>query len=203
MKESGKLIVITGPIAAGKDTVVEALVAKHGWHRVVTHTSRAPRVGEVDGHDYHFVSKETFLAMKARGEFAETNDNDWAIHYYGTTKKELSVVFSGKNALWRIDPMAALNLSAIFKKNHPTDPQVAQKLLSASVICYVTVGDWEVLRARIIERDGEKAQKNLERLGKEREDFEANKSALTSFSIYNEDGEIEATIAQIEARLSR
>lgn len=81
------LIVVSGPSGAGKSTVLARALAELDRLRFsISHTTRAPRPGEDDGVQYHFVSRDAFLAMKARGEFLE-----WAeVHagLYGTARAE-------------------------------------------------------------------------------------------------------------------
>ena len=81
------LIVVSGPSGAGKSTVLARALAEMDRLRFsISHTTRAPRPGEEDGVEYHFVSKDAFAAMKTRGEFLE-----WAeVHgeLYGTARSE-------------------------------------------------------------------------------------------------------------------
>lgn len=95
---SGSLgpLVLVGPSGAGKTTIAARLVARYpGRFTIsVSATTRAPREGERNGHDYHFVSRATFEAMIAAGGLAE-----WAeVHgaYYGTPAANL--VPAGKDA---------------------------------------------------------------------------------------------------------
>jgi len=63
LNERGLLIVLSGPSGVGKGTVRRALfqMPNHDLVYSVSMTTRAPRPGEVDGVDYYFVTKETFL----------------------------------------------------------------------------------------------------------------------------------------------
>src|SRR5919108_4598410 len=68
------LSIISGPSGVGKDTIIEALRRRpetRDAHYVVTCTTRARRAGEVDGVSYYFYDRDTFLAMRERGEFLE------------------------------------------------------------------------------------------------------------------------------------
>lgn len=85
----GLLIVLSGPSGVGKGTVRKALFNKKGHNLVysVSMTTRKPRVGEVDGVDYYFVSKEEFLKRIENDQFLE-----WAEfvgNYYGTPKDKV------------------------------------------------------------------------------------------------------------------
>lgn len=82
------MIVLTGASASGKTEVAKLLIAKHGVSKVVTHTTRSIRLGEADGVDYHFVSKEEFLRLKEQDYFIETTEYNG--NYYGTSKKEVA-----------------------------------------------------------------------------------------------------------------
>lgn len=68
----GTLFIVSAPSGAGKSTLVNALLAREpGIALSISHTTRAPRPGEVNGRQYHFVDRATFEAMIARGEFLE------------------------------------------------------------------------------------------------------------------------------------
>lgn len=66
------VITLTGPTCAGKSSL-EAELQKLGVGGVVSHTTRAPRAGEVDGKSYHFVNNGQFGRLSHAGKFVETN----------------------------------------------------------------------------------------------------------------------------------
>ena len=70
--ERGRLYVVSAPSGAGKTSLVKALMEREPRIRFsVSYTTRKPRLNEVAGRDYHFVSMERFTEMAARGEFLE------------------------------------------------------------------------------------------------------------------------------------
>jgi guanylate kinase len=70
---SGHLFIICAPSGAGKTSLVaELLKIDSGIRLSVSYTTRAPRNGEVNGRDYHFVTPEDFKARQAAGEFLES-----------------------------------------------------------------------------------------------------------------------------------
>ena len=85
-KERGQLIVLSGPSGVGKSTVIAELFSQRSnIYFSVSYTTRQPRVGEQDGVNYNFVSREEFERMIADDElleYAEYVDN-----YYGTSIK--------------------------------------------------------------------------------------------------------------------
>lgn len=82
---SGTLFIVAAPSGAGKTTLVGRLLAEDAnVQHSISFTTRAPRPGEQDGREYHFIDVQRFLAMRAHGEFAE-----WAeVHdnFYGTSR---------------------------------------------------------------------------------------------------------------------
>jgi guanylate kinase len=81
----GRLIVLAGPSGVGKSTVVAALrPAMPRLHFSVSATTRAPRPGEVDGRDYHFVSGPEFDRLIADGELLEWAEIHGGLHRSGT-----------------------------------------------------------------------------------------------------------------------
>lgn len=85
-KTKGTLIVLSGPSGVGKSTVIaELLSEREDIHFSVSYTTRTPRVGEEDGVNYCFVSKETFEGMIEREELLEYAQ--YVGNYYGTSLK--------------------------------------------------------------------------------------------------------------------
>jgi len=100
---SGNLYIVAAPSGAGKTTLVNALLeGNHDIALSVSYTTRAPRAGEVDHRDYHFVSESEFLAMIARGDFlehAEVHGN-----HYGTSAPWIrQQTGAGRDLLLEID----------------------------------------------------------------------------------------------------
>ena len=103
----GLLFVVSAPSATGKTTVVDRLVEVcPALVRSLSYTSRPARAGERDGVDYRFVSRETFEAMVARGEFLE-----WADVFgnlYGTARRDTDALLdAGTDVVLVIDVQGA------------------------------------------------------------------------------------------------
>jgi guanylate kinase len=72
MNTKGTLFVVAAPSGAGKSTLVNALLQREPGIRLsISHTTRAPRIGESEGRHYHFVAREVFERMIADGQFFE------------------------------------------------------------------------------------------------------------------------------------
>lgn len=72
---TGKFIVIAGPSGVGKTEVISKFVnVSNKIRRVISHTTRSPRPGELDGESYRFVSQADFLRLVQAGEFADYRD---------------------------------------------------------------------------------------------------------------------------------
>jgi guanylate kinase len=99
----GVLFIVSAPSGAGKTSLVKALLKADPAIRLsVSYTTRAPRPGETEGRDYHFVSRERFEIMLADGEFlehAEVYGN-----FYGTSKGSIGRdLNAGHDTLLEID----------------------------------------------------------------------------------------------------
>ncbi len=103
MSISGQLFIVSAPSGAGKTTLVKELVAKRAEISLsVSHTTRAPRAGEMDGKDYHFVSQAEFDRMREAGEFLESATV--FDHAYGTaTAAVASQLAQGDDIILEID----------------------------------------------------------------------------------------------------
>lgn len=109
----GLLIVVSGPAGSGKGTVNSQLVASGEFVFSVSATTRAPRPGEVNGVNYHFISREEFERRIAEGGFLEYTT--YCGNYYGTPLREtIAILESGKNLILEIECEGAKNVKRIF-----------------------------------------------------------------------------------------
>ncbi|KAF7726675.1 guanylate kinase [Apophysomyces ossiformis] len=104
MQVASKIFVISGPSGSGKSTLLKRLFAEFPdtFGFSVSHTTRSPRPGEIDGKDYHFVTKEKMTEEVAAGKFIESAT--FSGNMYGTSIKAVEdVVASGKVCMLDID----------------------------------------------------------------------------------------------------
>ena len=106
LKSNPLLVVLSGPSGVGKDTVLASLKCDHPFHFVVTVNTRPRRPDEVEGVDYHFISKERFAEMINHDELLEHamvyGD------YKGIPKQPVrDALTSGKDVLMRLDVQGA------------------------------------------------------------------------------------------------
>lgn len=109
------MIVIVGESASGKSTVEKCLVNQYSYSKIVSYTTREPRVGEIDGEDYHFITPKDFIKMIENNEFAEyACYNGW---YYGTAKKDCTddkVIVCTPHGLRQLKKNPELNVTSFY-----------------------------------------------------------------------------------------
>ena len=111
----GILVVISGFSGAGKGTLMKQLMATYGeeYGLSISATTRAPRVGETDGKEYFFISRDAFEKMIENGELIEYAQ--YVGNYYGTPKKYVfDQLEAGKNVILEIEIQGALKVKKQF-----------------------------------------------------------------------------------------
>ncbi|MFA6829656.1 MAG: AAA family ATPase [Bacilli bacterium] len=147
------MIILTGPSASGKTATCLYLQANYGVKKVITHTTRQMRQGEIQDVDYHFVSKEEFAKMKEEEAFIETvtfNGN-----FYGTSKKEV-----------RLDKCMAVEFNGAKTYSGLKDPHI--------VIFYMKAN--EKLRLERMQSRGDEPEKIKSRIDNDHQAFEMDNS---------------------------
>lgn len=114
MSKKGRLFVITAPSGAGKTSLIDALTRADPTLKLsISYTTRAPRPGEKNGVDYHFVDDATFLAMRSRGDFLESAEVHG--HRYGTSRRIITEALArGEDMLLEIDWQGARQVRRIY-----------------------------------------------------------------------------------------
>jgi guanylate kinase len=137
---ASQLTVLSGPSGVGKGSVVAALRRRHpqAWVSVSV-TTRAPRPGEVDGVEYHFIDRAEFDRMIADGELLE--HAEFAGNGYGTPSRPLSErLASGRPALLEIELQGARQVRAA---------------LPAARLVFLAPPSWSELVRRLVGRGTE------------------------------------------------
>ncbi|RYD19653.1 MAG: guanylate kinase [Verrucomicrobiaceae bacterium] len=108
---TGILLVVSGPSGSGKTTLCRQLADSGEAHYSISCTTRSPRPGEVNGKDYHFLTREDFQQRIGAGDFlehAEVHGN-----LYGTLKSEVSAYLrDGTDVVMDIDVQGAAQVRA-------------------------------------------------------------------------------------------
>ncbi|HEX2977699.1 MAG TPA: guanylate kinase [Candidatus Babeliales bacterium] len=111
-KKCGKLFIVSAPSGAGKTTLVNALIKElpieHAITRLVTYTSKTPRINELHGIDYHFISNQEFEQKIAEQFFLEWSGAYGS--YYGTARFLLDQLASGNSFIAVVDRSGAKRL---------------------------------------------------------------------------------------------
>jgi len=105
-QRTGILLVVSGPSGSGKTTLCRRLAGENEAHYSISCTTRSPRPGEIDGKDYHFLSREQFLSKRQNGEFLESAE----VHgnLYGTLRSEVVQYLAvGRDVVMDLDVQGA------------------------------------------------------------------------------------------------
>lgn len=105
----GTLFIVSGPSGCGKGTVLAEILKQDNVYYSVSATTRAPRPGEINGVNYHFLSKDEFERLIENGGMLEYAN--YCGNYYGTPKKPVEdMLTEGKNVILEIEVQGALKV---------------------------------------------------------------------------------------------
>ncbi len=177
---SGRLLIVSGPSGAGKSSLCGALLQQNPALKLcISCTTRAPRPGELDGREYHFLSADDFLTQRDQGAFLESA----RVHgnLYGTRQQDVeSMLAAGEDVLLEIDWQGA--------------QQVADKMPSA-IRVFISPPSLEELRHRLISRGQDEAEVVERRVAAAQAEMEHAGEA--HFQLINDD--FDATLKALES----
>jgi guanylate kinase len=156
--EQGMLFVVSAPSGGGKTSLCKEVVKRlPNFEHGVSYTTRRRRPIEVDGKDYHFVSKEKFMQMVEADEFVEYA----YVHgnYYGTSLNDIArILAKGKNLLIDIDVQGAR--------------QIEERYGDEGIFIFILPPDFELLRTRLTARQTDAIDEIERRLKKAEEEVQ-------------------------------
>lgn len=163
-RQQGRLIILVGPSGSGKTTLARGLIADQPGRRTfsVSHTTRPRRTTEIDGRDYHFVTREAFTALIGEAAFVEHAE----VHgnLYGTSKAAIEEPLSaGMDVLFDVDIQGAEQLHAHFG--------------ASAHLIFIVPPRWQALVDRLVARSSESEQTLRRRLSTAR--FELHRVLTT------------------------
>jgi guanylate kinase len=183
------LVIISGPSGVGKDTIIDALRRREvdqgrdgDRYYVVTCTTRAPRNGEVDGVDYHFMTRDEFLEMRAARGFLEMNEVHGTGNWYGSPRGPVrDALVAGKDVILVIDVQGA---------------QVVKEQVTAALLIFIVPPSLETLFDRLRSRATETADELEAR--QRNAAIELARQDDYDYIVTNETGQVERTAEEIE-----
>ena len=183
MKNKGLLVVISGPAGTGKGTVVTELQKSGNVCVSVSATTRSPRAGEVDGRQYHFLTREAFLQMIEENGFLEYAE--YVGNFYGSPKKQAEEwMQEGKDFILDIEVQCCQQ----FKKNYPS-----------CISIFILPPSEEVLEQRLRGRGTETEEVIQKRLARAKEEMPLSKEY--DYVVVND--RLEDCVAEIAAILQK
>ncbi len=179
----GILFVVSAPAGCGKDTILEqALKRDINLHYSVSATTRAIRVGEVDGVSYHFKTREEFQQMIAENQLLE--HTEYCGNFYGTPRKAVEDMLSEeKNVVLKIEIEGAANVKKMFPE---------------AVLIFILPPSMEELSRRLHKRGTEDEETIQKRLLQAR--TELSRAKEYDYVIVN--GELEKAVDDLAAIVS-
>ncbi|WP_414685983.1 guanylate kinase [Mycobacterium sp.] len=147
----GRVVVLSGPSAVGKSTVVRCLRERiPNLQFSVSATTRAPRPGEVDGVDYHFITPAQFQKLIDDGALLEWAEIHGGLHRSGTLAEPVRAAMeSGLPVLIEVDLAGA---------------RAIKKAMPEAITVFLAPPSWEDLKARLVGRGTETAEDIRRRL---------------------------------------
>jgi guanylate kinase len=177
--KKGLMLVVSGPAGSGKGTVNAMLLEREDFAFSVSATTRAPRPGEVDGVNYHYITREEFLARIDSGDMLEYTE--YCGNFYGTPLKEAEEVMqSGKNLILEIEVEGVRNVKAKYPD---------------AVLVLLLPPSYSEQEARLRGRGTETEEKILLRLARAKE--EVALADCYDYVVYNFDGKARDAADQI------
>lgn len=182
-EKKGAVVVISGPSGSGESTITQELIHRLPAKRLITATTRSPRVGEKEGEDYFFFSKERFLREIEDGNIVEYTHIKNRDTYYGGYRPEIDERIAAGDII-----IANTDVVGTKYYKHQYD----------AVTIFVAPESLDALAKRIRRRNPEMSEEELgNRIENARHEIE-EEQPFYDYTIENLDGRLEEAVEQAE-----
>lgn len=178
-----QVLVIGGPTGVGESTITKAIIKKYPiFKRLVTATTRQPRLNEKDGVDYYFLTPDRFRKELKKGNIIEYTYVKNRHVYYGSLKQEVDKILrAGRKLIINSDLVGA----KYYKKNYN------------ALTLFIMPESLDDLKKRLIKRDPKISKIELnKRLAAAKNEIE-NEAAFYDYKIVNKQGELDKAIQRV------
>lgn len=184
-----QVAIISGPTGSGESTITNAVIKQHpNFARLVTATSRQPRLKEKHGRDYYFFSKDKFLSEVENGNIIEYTYIKNRDNYYGTYKPGLDEKLSkGLAVIVNVDGVGV----DYYKRKYK------------AVAIFIKPGSIEELRGRLKGRDPSITDAELNKRLENAQAEMVNEEKYYDYIVYNENGKLGDAIGEVSGILQR
>lgn len=184
-----QVAIISGPTGSGESTITNAIIRRHpNFARLVTATSRQPRLKEKHGKDYYFFSKDKFLSEVEKGDIIEYTYIKNRDSYYGTYKPDLDEKLNkGFTVIVNVDGVGV----DYYKRKYK------------AVAIFIKPGSIIELRGRLKGRDPSITDAELDKRLENAKSEMANEEKYYDYIVYNENGKLEEAVSEVRGILQR
>jgi guanylate kinase len=173
-------VVISGPSGVGKDTIIERMSEiGHNHHFTVTATTRAPRPGEVEGVNHHFLTREQFQDLIRNNgllEWAEVYGN-----YYGVPRQQVrDALASGRHVIIRVDVQGAKRV---------------KELAPEALLIFIMPPSLDALRSHLATRGVNSGEEMEQRM--ESAEHEMRQAPWFDYTVVNHEDELEIAVRRV------
>lgn len=186
------MIFVIGKTCSGKDTIVNELIKKYGYKKLISYTTRPMRANEKQDIDYHFIKKDEFLDKVENDFFVEykkfdTAQGEW---WYGSAKEDY--LNSGQDTIKIIEPRGLQDILYKIRKNE----------LDIDPICIYIYANNKTIEKRLVER-GDEREEARRRLAQDNKDFSKVQCVANRIFYNNGDKPLNTVVDEIHKYIQR
>lgn len=186
------MIFVIGKTCSGKDTIVNELIKKYGYKKLVSYTTRPMRTKEKQDVDYHFIKKEEFLDKIENDFFMEYKKFETAFGDWRYGSSETDYLNAGKDTIKIIEPNGLQDILYKIKKNK----------LNITPICIYIYANNKTIKKRLMQRGDDKKEAER-RLTQDNKDFSKIQCVANRIFYNNGDKSLDDVVDEINDYIQR